>query len=291
MRAVYVGVVGFCLCSLFGCVPSKKVNLLQDGMTAGEISYDSVVSAYNNAPYLPILKPGDIVSIKVGSLTPADYDFVNEYQARLGVFGQLMERTTTTQQGSSNVQGGATGLGPNNPIFQRLYGFQLKSSGGVNLPYIGEVPVSGLTPDEAAKRIQDSLLDHFRSPIVRVELLNFTFSVVGEVGTPGRFTTFSPHLTVVEALLMAGNFTEFSDRAHVKVVRNSNGKQEVVYINLLDEKLIGSPNYYVQPGDLIVVPQLEAKASRLYLLPNANFILGIASSGISLWLLIDRLRQ
>lgn len=278
---------------VWGCVPTKKVVLLQDPASRTENPIDSVLQEYSYAPYEHRLKPKDIISVKVGSLTPAEYDFVKEYQERLGVFGMLMERSRTIQSGAGNIQqggGGAAG-GADNPLFQHLYGFEIKENGMVELPYIGEVSVLNKTTNEASAVIRDSLLAHFRSPIVRVELLTYTFSVVGEVGSPGRFTQYSQALTLPEAILIAGNFTEFSNRARVKVVRNRNGVQEVFYLDLLDEKLLGSPNYYVQPGDLLIVPPLRAKATRQYALPNANLVLGIASSGLTLWLLIDRLRN
>ena len=277
---------------VWGCVPTKKVVLLQDPVQRAENSADSVLQTYNYAPYVHRLKPEDIISVKVGSLTPEDYDFVKEYQERLGVFGILMERSRTTQSGGGSVPaGGSVGVGSDNPMFQHLYGFEIKENGSVELPYVGEIIVANKTTEEASKIIRDSLMAHFRSPIVRVEFLSYTFSVIGEVGGPGRFTQYSKALTIPEAILIAGDFTEFSDRAKVKVVRNRNGVQEIFYLNLLDERLIGSSNYYVQPGDLLVVPPLRAKASRQYALPNANLVIGIASSGITLWLLIDRLRN
>ncbi|MEL6535612.1 MAG: polysaccharide biosynthesis/export family protein [Bacteroidota bacterium] len=249
------------------------------------------MSLYTNPPAPLTLKAGDIISVKVGSLTPSEYDFVKEYTDRLGVFGQLIERQRTIQLGGGGQQGGGGRSPSENPQFQQLFGFQLGESGIIELPYIGEIPLEGKTLTEASKMIRDSLESQFKSPIVRVEFLSFDFSVVGEISRPGRYTTYSTELTVMDALLMAGSFTEFSDREHVKLVRTRNGQQEVFYLNMLDESILGSANYFLQPGDMLVVPQLDAKASRLYALPNTSFLIGIVSSGLTLWLLIDRLRE
>jgi len=289
MRGIQLlGLLGVLLSS---CVPSKKVNLFQDNYEVEAFPQDSVVSQYSNLPTPIILKEGDIISVKVGSLTPSEYDFVKEYSERLGVFGQLIERRRTLQLGGGAQQGGGGGSPSENPQFQQFFGFQLGTNGVIELPYIGQVPLEGKTLPEASELIRDSLKSQFKSPIVRVEFLSFDFSVVGEVALPGRYTTYTTELTVMDALLMAGSFTEFSDREHVKLVRTRDGVQEVYYLNLLDESILGSANYFMQPGDMLVVPQLEAKATRLYALPNASFLIGIVSSGLTLWLLIDRLRE
>ncbi|HAA19948.1 MAG TPA: hypothetical protein DCP28_14720 [Cytophagales bacterium] len=289
MRGIQLlGLLGVLLSS---CVPSKKVNLFQDIAEVDAFPQDSVLSQYANLPEPLTLTEGDIISVKVGSLTPSEYDFVKEYTERLGVFGQLIERQRTIQIGGGGQQGGGAGSPSENPQFQQLFGFQLGNGGVIELPYIGEIPLEGKTLTEASGIIRDSLRSQFKSPIVRVEFLSFDFSIVGEIARPGRYTTYTTELTVMDALLMAGSFTEFSDRERVKLVRTRNGEQEVYYLNLLDESILGSANYYLQPGDMLVVQQLNAKATRLYALPNTSFLIGLVSSGLTLWLLIDRLRE
>ena len=276
---------------VWSCVPTRRVNLFQDEYAELDLApTDTVLSTYTNEAPPIILQAGDMISVKVGSLTPEAYDFVKEYQARLGVFGQQLERSRATSgglgAGGQNL-GGASPI--DNPLFQQLYGFQLKSNGTVELPYIGEVPVAGLDTETAASVIRDSLENQFKKPIVRVEYLNFNFTVLGEVGTPGRFTSYSTELSVMDALLLAGNFTEFSDRAKVKVIRDRGGEKKVFYVNLLEEQALGKANYYLQPGDIIVVGQLKVKATRQYTISNVQFVTGLASTGITIWLLIDRI--
>ncbi|MFZ6009146.1 MAG: polysaccharide biosynthesis/export family protein, partial [Bacteroidota bacterium] len=112
---------------------------------------------------------------------------------------------------------------------------------------------------------------------VRVKMLNFRFTVLGEVNGEKVVVATNPRLTVMEAIGMAGGFTDLADRSLVKVVRQKGLETEVYYVNLLEEKFIESPFYYVQQNDVIIIPPLKQRAFRRYFPQN----LGIATATLS----------
>jgi polysaccharide export outer membrane protein len=62
-------------------------------------------------------------------------------------------------------------------------------------------------------------------------------------------------MSVLQALSLAGGFTQFASPRNIKLVRGLGLKQEVRKINyyrLIDN--VGEGNYLLQPGDTIVVP-------------------------------------
>ena len=85
----------------------------------------------------------------------------------------------------------------------------------------------------------------------------------------------------------AGGFTDYADRSKVKVVRRVNDKVTIAYVDLLDDNLLSSPYFYLEPEDVISIPPLPAKNWRTNNLANVGIIL----SGLSvIAIIITRLQ-
>ncbi len=80
--------------------------------------------------------------------------------------------------------------------------------------------------------------------------------VFGQVRNPG-IITYSKGLTVLRAILKAGNFTEGAARSRVQVKRKTDGKVVTlkVNINLIIEDGDQSADLLLQPGDIVYVPR------------------------------------
>jgi polysaccharide export outer membrane protein len=77
---------------------------------------------------------------------------------------------------------------------------------------------------------------------------------VGYVNKPGTYP-LRGDVTILQALSLAGGFTQFASPRKIRLVRNHGKRQEVRvvnYYNLIDKD--GKGNYFLQPGDTIVVP-------------------------------------
>ena len=68
-----------------------------------------------------------------------------------------------------------------------------------------------MTRAEIASYIKEELVSKnlVKDPVVTVEFMNLTVSVLGEVATPGRFNIEKDKLTLLEALSMAGDLTVY----------------------------------------------------------------------------------
>ncbi|MEQ8882468.1 MAG: hypothetical protein RLQ12_22690, partial [Cyclobacteriaceae bacterium] len=147
---------------------------------------------------------------------------------------------------------------------------------------LGQVELAGLTLPEAELKVKSMLEGYLETPMVRIQLLNYHFTIVGEVQNEGRYTSFDPEVTIFDAITLAGNLTEYADRANLKIVRQEDGESKVIYVNMLDERTLSAENYFLKRGDLIVVAPLKARTANLYTLPNVNRTFGIASAVLSL---------
>jgi polysaccharide export outer membrane protein len=274
-----------CLSSLTGCVQSKKLAYLQYKQDIkGDNVTDSLLRRYALKKKVYTLQPGDIISIRVGSLTEEEYDFISKYQTDLGIIRKLSQynQTITPNSGNDNLgnrgniglnagqQGGISNL----LISNQNIGFTLDQAGELELPEIGKFNLSGLTIPEAELRIRELLLGYYETPIVRIELLNYHFTVLGEVESEGRYTSFDPEITIFDAIALAGNIGEFADRSNVKIIRQVDGEANVLYLDMLDERTLDANNFYVNRNDIIVVPALDARAGQTYAIPNISVVLG-----------------
>jgi polysaccharide export outer membrane protein len=79
-------------------------------------------------------------------------------------------------------------------------------------------------------------------------------SVMGGVKTPGRYELKS-RTTVLEALALAGVFTDFAKKDQVIVYRNGPRGAYQIPFNYSRVAIAGQEeNFFLLPGDIIVVP-------------------------------------
>lgn len=91
-------------------------------------------------------------------------------------------------------------------------------SGSLSFPLLGEVQVSGLTPDSLENVLTQRLKGPYLvNPSVTVSILEYRpFYVTGEVRKPGSYP-FYPGMTVERAISIAGGFTDRASRDKIFV--------------------------------------------------------------------------
>ena len=133
----------------------------------------------------------------------------------------------------------------------------VRPDGKISMPLIQDVVAEGQTAAELAMQIQQKLTAFIKEPQVSVIVLQINapkFYVMGNVVRPGTYP-LRGETSILQALSIAGGFTQFASPRGIKLIRNTSGKQEVRkinYNNLIDEG--GEGNYLLKSGDTIVVP-------------------------------------
>lgn len=133
----------------------------------------------------------------------------------------------------------------------------VRPDGKISMPLIQDVNAEGLTAVELANQIKEKLAAFVNEPQVSVIVLQVNapkYFIVGSVGKPGTYPLRS-ETSILQALALAGGFTQFASPRSIKLVRNSEGKhsvRKINYYNLIDEG--GEGNYLIKTGDTIVVP-------------------------------------
>ncbi len=153
----------------------------------------------------------------------------------------------------TKAEGGGASQSFGDTNSQLLNGYQVDIRGEITLPILGKVNVENLTLDETQAAIQEKALEYLKSPVVKVRLLNFKYTILGEVASPGVYYNYNNLYTILDALSEAQGTTNYSQIRKIKLIRNNHNTSKVYSIDLTKKDFISSELYYLQPNDVIYV--------------------------------------
>ena len=160
-------------------------------------------------------------------------------------------------------------------------GFQVDENGNVEYPQLGSLHLEGLTKEQVADLIKSKLDTSLQQPVgVIVRFLNFKVSVLGEVKSPGTFTLPTERATILDAIGLSGDITDYGIKNNVMVVRENNGQIEKGTIDLTSSSMFSSPYYRLQQNDVVFVESNGRRVRQEQRQETAQQI-GIASSIIT----------
>lgn len=250
-------VIGF---SLASCINNKRIVYVQDYSAKKPHNYlaDTV---FTNEPIDYKLRTGDVIYIR------------SDHPVLAKSFGQLdqfyMDDTRIVQ---------------NLPI---LAGFTVDEEGRIDLPLVGMIDVEGMTMLEAETAIKDGASAVFSDPSIKVFMLNYFVTVLGEVNRPGRYPVYNHRLNVFEAMGLAGDATDYASRETVKVIRSRDGKNHLYSVDLTDQNILASDKFYLKPNDILLIkPQKRKKYATRDVQNVFNAVTALVSV-VTLFILIE----
>tara|TARA_B100000902_G_scaffold392929_1_gene446205 strand:+ start:52099 stop:52857 length:759 start_codon:yes stop_codon:yes gene_type:complete len=231
---------------LNSCITNKDLEYISTNKNLIQTSYDEYV-----------IQKEDLLSVQISSTTKSNYDFFN------------LQETSNPQLLSQNPY---------------LYGYLVKKDGLVNLPMIGNVKAEGFTISEVEKVIEQISSTYFKDPIVKVNVLNFQVTILGEVNSPGEYNIVRSNQNIFHLIGKANDLTDFANRKRVKVIRkHTDISSRVIFLDLSDKDILNSKDFYLHPQDIIYVEPLIKK---FYSVNNLSNAVSISMSALSLYLLI-----
>ncbi|WP_414664120.1 polysaccharide biosynthesis/export family protein [Horticoccus sp. 23ND18S-11] len=127
---------------------------------------------------------------------------------------------------------------------------QIDEQGLISLPFIGMLPVAGLSTAELSQRIRETYITKkiYMTVDVSVSVTERFIYVGGEVQRPGRIV-WTPDLTVAKAIQSAGGFTLYAKETAVNLVREKNAYP--IDVKLAQKNPAQDPR--LMPGDSLQV--------------------------------------
>lgn len=138
-------------------------------------------------------------------------------------------------------------------------GFTVGIDGYVQLPFVGNVKMEGLTLDEAKEVLMESLTQYLRIPDLSLLITSYgprKVYVMGEVAQPGLVNLSIDNMNAYAALASAGGWTSHGRSTRTQIIRVIDG---TMYYRRLDMKQYIkkhdlTQNVMVEDGDIIYVP-------------------------------------
>ena len=124
--------------------------------------------------------------------------------------------------------------------------FRVDDQGNIAMPLMGAVHAAGKTTTELAADLMARLRagSYVRNASVSVEVVSYRpIFVLGEVARPGQYP-FSPGMTMLTAVAVAGGFTYRAVESYASDVRTVGG-------HAIEGKIV--PSSFLAPGDVVKI--------------------------------------
>ncbi len=218
---------------LASCVSKKKLTYLQFSDKSG---------AYKTAE-------SDFLT----SVTPSAYKIIP--------YDNLFIRVITPDPQWSaifNIETGTTGLTQESA---GLSGYSVDIEGNIEIPYVGKVNVAGRTISEVKVELDSIFKNYVSDAAITVRLVNNAVSIIGEVNAPGRYVLYKDRINIFEAISLASDLNDLSNRQRVQLIRPSPYGPSIKEFSLLDRSILSSDYFYIMPNDIIYVMPRQGRAN------------------------------
>lgn len=254
-------ILGVLLGLFYSCKTQREVLYMQD--------IDEIITNQSDNYKSPNIQVGDILSISVSSRDMESVMIFNPI---------IAQSATSTAVSSFSAQ-------------QQLQSYVVDSDGMIDFPVLGRLKVTGKSRSGLATELQEEIKRYARTPIVTVNILNYRFTVLGEVSAPGVYQSSNEKINVLEALGMAKDMTIYAKRDSVLLIRNVDNKLEKHYLNLNKADFIASDNFYIKQNDVIYVQPSKNKTKEVRVSPFNSLMISGVSIAITITTIIISLTK
>jgi len=250
---------------LQSCVKHKElITLNRSENSPKDLKSDKSMGITRHTTFKPYkIRPYDQLLVKVNAFDGNTEDYLGREFSRGNVYSRELDYS------------------PESIYFNS---YAVDKEGFISLPVIDKVKVVGLTIKDLKLKLDEAYTPYLKFASTSVKIANMRVTILGEVDQPGVQYLYNEKTTILDAISLAGGFTEFGNRNKVKVIRQSGKGRQTVYLNLSRNDFMVTEYYYVQPSDVIYIEPIKAKSWDVSSRP-----LGVVFSAISLGVLIASL--
>ena len=237
-------------CILSSCVTNKKLTYLQYKGDRNDIIVPVTPSDYKIMPF-------DNLFIRVVTPDP-------QWAAMFNTMPVATYSISVTEQSAD------------------LVSYPVDGDGYIQLPYAGRIKVAGKTLALITGDVEKILKSYVADAAVTVKMVNNYVSIIGEVQRPGKYPIYKDRMNIFQALAMAGDLNEFSNRRKIQLIRQTSDGNIVKQFNLTDRSIMASEYFYVLPNDVIYAMPMKGKFFQMNAFPYSVFLSAITTF-VLLW--------
>ena len=255
MKNLLPGCVGVVILFSFvlpSCVSTRPLTYMQGSFDTAQLSQIKIPEA--------TVRQGDLLSIIVYSDNPEATALFNQsliiVSNSSGSAGASSGGASGTggSGGGSGSTAGAIGSGsPTTP------GYQVDEGGNIQFQGLGLLHVEGMTKAQLKALLDSRLKQYLRNPYYNIRFLNYRFTMLGEVEHPGIFSIPGEHVSLLEAIALAGDLTLYGRRDNILIIRENEGKREWARLDLTKPQIMTSPYFYLQQNDVVYFEATKKK--------------------------------
>lgn len=209
------------------CYTTKQNAYLQDVDRAHSVS-QLTIKPKNE----PVIKPSDLVYIKILTFEEKTYNFFNA-QAR------------------SNAD-------INSTTGAYMVSYEVDKAGFIDFPFVGHLYVKDMTVSDAQDLIKRALSEYIDQTAVIIKLVNRNITVLGEVKNPGRYPVINEPITIFDAIGMAGDLTKEANAKKLTLVRQIDSTTTTFNnIDLTNKNIVQTDFFYIQNNDIIYIEPVK----------------------------------
>jgi len=236
------------------CVTTRKLTYLQHEGTGNDI-----INSASPPPYT--IKPYDNLYIRIMTPDPKLADMFNA------------------------IPGSMTGISMTEQSADML-SYTVDGDGNIKLPYAGKIMAAGKTIDMVTDDVDKILKAYIADAAVTVKLVNNYVSLLGEFQRPGKYLIYKERLNIFQALAMAGDLGNFSNRQKIQIIRQTEGGNLIKEFTLNDRSIMTSDFYYVMPNDVIYAEPMKGRFFRMDQFPY-GVILSALTTFVLFWSVLE----
>lgn len=158
---------------------------------------------------------------------------------------------------------------------QQLY--LVDDKGYIDFPTLGKIDVGNKTKEQIVQDLQLKISKYVKNPIVNLRIMNYKVTVQGEVKMPGTHRITSERITLLEAISLSGDLTNYGKRDNILVLREENGEVKSHRVDLTKADFINSDFYYLKQNDVVYVEPNKVAVNSSAVGPNISIYLSAIS--------------
>ena len=240
-----IPVIFLLIMGLSSCVSKKNITYFQ---------FDEIEQSKVSNKFETVFKPDDLLQITISS---DDVEATLPFNLPAVTFGTTGSATGTPKQQT----------------------YLIDSKGEIDFPILGKLKLGGLSRESALELLKNKLSpDYVKSPTINIKIANFKVTVYGDVKKPGTYTIPNERVSILDAIGLAGDLNISGRRDNIMVIREENNKKVQYRVNLLSNKSLTSPVFYLQQNDVVYVEHNKARIQSAS--SNSNTSLFISVTGL-----------